>query len=273
MIALGYTIVYGVLLLINFAHGDLFMVGAFISFLSATYLNLGFMPSLVLSMTGTALLGVAIERIAYKPLRNAPKVSVIITALGVGVFLENLTLALSPYPKHVPTLIENIIWHIGNGLTLSLVQVIIITLSAILMIGLDYMVRKTKLGMAIRAISWDISAVPLMGIPLNKVISITFAIGTGLGGAAGVFYAAAYPVIDPYMGILVGWKAFIAAVIGGIGNIRGAMIGGYLLGSIEVFSMVFLPTTYRDLISFLLLFILLIFKPYGIFGKPRNVKV
>ncbi|MBF0472422.1 MAG: branched-chain amino acid ABC transporter permease [Nitrospirae bacterium] len=272
MIALGYTMVYGVLLLINFAHGDLFMIGAFITFLSATYLNFGFIPSLILSMTATALLGVTIERTAYKPLRNAPKVSVIITALGVGVFLENLTLAISPYPKHVPQLIENTIYNI-KGLTLSLVQIIIITFSVVLMIGLDFLVRKTKLGMAIRAISWDMQAVPLMGIPLNKIISITFAIGAGLGGAAGVFYAAAYPVIDPYMGIMVGWKAFIAAVVGGIGNIRGAMLGGYALGAIEVAVMVFLPTTYRDLISFLLLFILLIFRPYGIFGKPRNVKI
>jgi branched-chain amino acid transport system permease protein len=272
MIALGYTMVYGVLLLINFAHGDLFMIGAFISFLTATYLNLSFIPSLILSMTGTALLGVTIERAAYKPLRNAPKVSVIITALGVGVFLENLTLAISPYPKHVPRLIENTVYYVG-GLTLSLVQIIIITFSVILMLGLDYLVRKTKLGMAIRAVSWDMQAVPLMGIPLDKIISITFAIGAGLGGAAGVFYAAAYPVIDPYMGIMVGWKAFIAAVVGGIGNIRGAMLGGYALGAIEVAVMVFLPTTYRDLISFLILFILLIFKPYGIFGKPRNVKI
>jgi branched-chain amino acid transport system permease protein len=272
MIALGYTMVYGVLLLINFAHGDLFMIGAFLSFLSATYLNFGFVPSLILSMSGTAALGVMIERTAYKPLRNAPKVSVIITALGVGVFLENLTLALSPYPKHVPRLIENTVWNIGD-VTFSLVQMIIITVSIMMMIGLDYFVRKTKFGMAIRAISWDMPTVPLMGIPLNKIISITFAIGTSLGGAAGVFYATAYPVIDPYMGIMVGWKAFIAAVIGGIGSIRGAMIGGYLLGAIEVCVMMFLPTTYRDLISFLLLFILLLFRPYGIFGKARNVKV
>lgn len=272
LIALGYTMVYGILTMINFAHGDLFMVGAFFCFLAATALGLPFVPTLLLSMIGVAVLGVLIERFAYRPLRNAPRVSAIITALGVGIFLENFTLVFAPYPQHVPTLIENKTWVI-SGISISSLQILIIVLSIVLMILLDYIVRKTMVGMAMRAISWDKTIVPLMGVPLNLVISATFAIGTSLGGAAGVMYALAFPVIDPYMGIMIGWKAFIAAVVGGIGNIRGAMIGGFILGGVEILVAAFMPSTYRDFVAFTLLLILLIFRPYGILGKPRPQKV
>ena len=272
LIALGYTMVYGILTMINFAHGDLFMVGAFFCFVAATFLNLPFIPTLLLSMIGVALLGVVIERVAYKPLRQAPRVSAIITALGVGIFLENFTLVFAPYPQHVPTLIQNTTWQLG-GVSISSLQLIIIALSLVLMLLLDFIVRKTMVGMAMRAISWDKSIVPLMGVPLNLVISATFALGTSLGGAAGVMYALAFPVIDPYMGILIGWKAFIAAVVGGIGNIRGAMIGGFILGAVEILVAAFLPSTYRDFVAFALLLVLLIFRPYGILGKPRPQKV
>jgi branched-chain amino acid transport system permease protein len=272
LIALGYTMVYGILTMINFAHGDLFMIGAFFCFLIAVYLKLSFVPTLLLTMMGVAFLGVVIERLAYKPLRNAPRVSAIITALGVGLFLENFTLALNPYPQHVPTLIADQTWTIGN-VSISSLQIIIIVLSLFLMLVLDFIVQRTKAGMAMRAISWDKSIVPLMGVPINKIISLTFAIGTGLGGAAGMMYGLAYPVIDPYMGIMVGWKAFIAAVVGGIGNIRGAMIGGFILGSVEIMVAAFLPSTYRDFVVFTLLLILLIFRPYGILGKPNPQKV
>ncbi|MBA4419867.1 MAG: branched-chain amino acid ABC transporter permease [Anaerolinea sp.] len=272
LIALGYTMVYGILTMINFAHGDLFMVGAFLCFLAATFLHLPFVPTLLIAMIGVALIGVVIERFAYKPLRQAPRVSAIITALGVGIFLENFTLVFAPYPQHVPTLIKNTTWVIG-GVSVSSLQLIIIALSLVLMVLLDFIVRKTMVGMAMRAISWDKTIVPLMGIPLNLVISATFAIGTSLGGAAGVMYALAFPVIDPYMGIMIGWKAFIAAVVGGIGNIRGAMIGGFILGGVEILVAAFLPSTYRDFVAFTLLLILLIFRPYGILGKPRPQKV
>src|SRR5512137_1650137 len=200
LIALGYTMVYGILTMINFAHGDLFMVGAFFCFLAAIYLNLSFVPVLIISMIGVALLGVIIERYAYKPLRNAPRVSAIITALGVGLFLENFTLALSPYPKHIPPLLENTTWTVGS-LSISSLQVLIIVLSLVLMLILDFVVQRTMAGMAMRAISWDKTIVSLMGVPVNKIISLTFAIGTSLGGAAGMMYGLAYPVIDPYMGI------------------------------------------------------------------------
>jgi branched-chain amino acid transport system permease protein len=272
LIALGYTMVYGILTMINFAHGDLFMVGAFFCFLIAVYLKLSFVPTLLLSVLGVACLGVVIERLAYKPLRNAPRVSAIITALGVGLFLENFTLALSPYPKHIPALLTDKSWTIGSVFISSL-QIIIIALSLSLMLVLDFIVQRTKAGMAMRAISWDKTVVPLMGVPVNKIISLTFAIGTGLGGAAGMMYGLAYPVIDPYMGIMVGWKAFISAVVGGIGNIRGAMIGGFILGSVEIMVAAFLPSTYRDFVAFTLLLILLIFRPYGILGKPNPQKV
>lgn len=272
LIALGYTMVYGILTMINFAHGDLFMVGAFFCFIVATFLNLPFVPTLLISMAGVALLGVVIERVAYKPLRQAPRVSAIITALGVGIFLENFTLVFAPYPQHVPTLIQNTTWQVG-GVSVSSLQLIIIALSLGLMFLLDFIVRRTMVGMAMRAISWDKTIVPLMGVPLNLIISATFALGTSLGAAAGVMYSLAFPVIDPYMGILVGWKAFIAAVVGGIGNIRGAMIGGFLLGAVEILVAAFLPSTYRDFVAFALLLVLLIFRPYGILGKPRPQKV
>lgn len=272
LIALGYTMVYGILTMINFAHGDLFMVGAFVCFVAAVILKLPFVPTLLISMTAVALLGVAIERLAYKPLRNAPRVSAVITALGVGIFLENFTLALDPYPKHIPPLIPNIVWNVA-GVSISSLQVLIILLSVALMLLLDFIVRRTMVGMAMRAISWDKTVVPLMGVPINLVISATFALGTSLGAAAGTMYGLAFPVIDPYMGIMVGWKAFISAVVGGIGNIRGAMVGGFILGAVEVFVAAYGRSTYRDFVAFALLLILLIFRPYGILGKPRPQKV
>ena len=192
----------------------------------------------------------------------------------MGIFLENLTLALcnGKADKHFPTLLPNIQWNLG-GVTVTLLQVLIIALSIVLMVLLDLMIRHTKAGMAMRAIAWDKAAVPLMGVPLDLVISLTFFIGAGLGGAAGTMYGLAYPMIDPYMGITVGWKAFIAAVVGGIGNIRGAVIGGFILGGLEIFVPAYLPSTYRDFIAFTLLLVLLIFRPYGILGSPRIQKV
>ena len=272
LIALGYTMVYGILTMINFAHGDVFMVGAFFCFIAAVYLGLPFLPTLLLTMAGAALLGVLLERLAYKPLRNAPRVSAIITALGLGLFLENFTLALAPYPKHIPALLENVTWDLG-GVSVSSLQIIIICLSLGLMFLLDYVVHRTPVGMAMRAISWDKAFVPLMGVPVDVIISVTFAIGAGLAGAAGTMYALAYPVIDPYMGIMVGWKAFISAVVGGIGNIRGAMIGAFILGGVEIMVTAFFPSTYRDFVAFSLLMLLIMIRPYGILGKPRTQKV
>ena len=272
LIALGYTMVYGVLSLINFAHGDVFMVGAFLCFAAAAMAGLPFVPTLLAAMLGAAALGVAIERLAYRPLRGAPRVSAIITALGVGIFLENFLLALNPYPRSIPKLLDDVTWAAG-GLSISSLQLIIVALSLGLMFLLDRLVHHSMLGMAMRAVSFERAFVPLMGVPVDFVISATFAIGAGLAGAAGTLYAMAYPVIDPYMGIMVGWKAFIAAVIGGIGNIRGAMIGAFILGTTEIMVAAFLPSTYRDFVAFTFLLVLLIARPYGILGKPRMQKV
>lgn len=288
LIALGYSMVYGVLTMINFAHGDLFMVGAFFCMLIATALvansiALPFAVVLILVMLATGALGALIERLAYRPLRNAPRVSSIITALGCGLVIANTTLSLSPYSKPMPTLFESTSYQffqqqdasgaMVGGITISTLQILIIGVAVVLMLGLDFLIRKTRYGMAMRAISFDARTVPLMGIPVNRIISMTFFIGAALGGAAGMLYGQAYPVIAASMGILVGWKAFVAAVIGGIGDIRGAVLGGFILGTVEVMSVAFLPSTYRDLISYSLLLVILIFKPYGLMGRAPNVKV
>ncbi len=283
LIALGYTMVYGILTMINFAHGDIFMVGAYLG-LGGALLLLGlqvqlplllvFLGALLFSMTLTALLGVSIERLAYRPLRQAPRVSAVITALGVGLFLENFTLAiLGPEPRRVPALIPIETYSL-YGVSFTNLQVFIIALSVLLMVLLDWLVRHTMTGMAMRAISYNRPIVPLMGVPVDRIISLTFALGSAIAGAGGILYGLAYPVLDPYMGIRIGWWAFIAAVVGGIGNIRGAMLGGYILGTIEIFTPVFLhASTYRDFVVFSLLLILLVFRPTGILGRPTFEKV
>ncbi len=275
--ALGYSMVYGVLTMINFAHGDLFMLGAFLCLILAGLLaplGLPFFVLLVLVMLGIGLLGALIERLAYRPLRGAPRVSAIITALGTGLVLSHLTLVVYPYPQRMPPLFTSTSFHLF-GVTITSLQILIIGVAGILMVALDFLVHKTPLGMAMRAISYDARTVPLLGIPLNRIISLTFLIGAGLGGAAGMLYGTAYPVIAPSMGILVGWKAFIAAVIGGIGSVRGAVLGGFLLGGVEVaaVSLPGVPSTYRDLMAYALLLIILIFKPYGLLGRPAQQKV
>lgn len=272
LIALGYSMVYGVLVMINFAHGDVFMVSSFFCFLLLLLLPVPFVAALIIVMLATAILGVALERLAYRPLRNAPRVSAIITALGCGLIIQNTTLSLSPYSQRMPELFVPVTWNFG-GVTVSSLQLLIIGVSVGLMIGLDFFIRRTRYGMAMRAIAQDRITVPLMGIPVNTMIAMTFAIGAALGGAAGVLYASAYPVISATMGVLVGWKAFVAAVIGGIGSVRGAVLGAYVLGSVEVFTVTVLPSTYRDLVVYTLLLVILIFKPYGLLGRPAVQKV
>jgi branched-chain amino acid transport system permease protein len=283
LIALGYTMVYGILTMINFAHGDIFMVGTYLSLAGAVFLlglplklplALIFLGALTFSMLLTALLGVTIERLAYRPLRQAPRVSAVITALGVGLCLENFTLGLlGPEPRHFPALISAANWEVV-GLTITPLQVIIILLAVAIMVLLDLLVRRTLLGMAMRAISYNRAIVPLMGVSVDRVISLTFAIGSAIAAAGGLLYGLAYPVLDPLMGVRIGWWAFIAAVVGGIGNIRGAMLGGFILGTVEVFTPVLLPSsTYRDFVAFSLLLILLVFKPTGLLGRPAFERV
>ncbi len=284
LIALGYTMVYGILTMINFAHGDIFMVSTYVAFFFST-LVLGtlidlppvlmFVVTLLVTMFGTALLAVIIERLAYKPLRAAPRMSAVITALGIGLLLENFMVAFKPVgpaPRFLPPLIPAVNYTLG-GVSFSTIQVVIILVSIVAMVILDLIVRKTMVGMAMRAISWDKFTVPLMGIPVDRIISLTFALGAAVAGVGGTLYGMAY-TIDPYMGIRIGWWAFISAVVGGIGNIRGAMLGGFILGFVEIFTPVFLPaSTYRDFVAFSLLLILLIFRPTGILGKPMVQKV
>ena len=272
LIALGYSMVYGVLVMINFAHGDVFMVSAFFCFLLLLFVPAPFVVALIVVMLATALLGVCIERLAYRPLRNAPRVSSIITALGCGLVIQNTTLSLSPYSQRMPELFHSKTWQFGE-ITVSSLQVLIVGVSVGLMLALDFFIRRTRYGLAMRAIAQDRLSVPLMGISVNTIISMTFAIGAGLGGAAGVLYGLAYPVIGASMGMLVGWKAFVAAVIGGIGNMRGAVLGGYMLGAVEVLTVTVLPSTYRDLVAYSLLLVILIFKPHGLLGRPSVQKV
>jgi branched-chain amino acid transport system permease protein len=289
LIALGYTLVYGVLLLINFAHGDIFMVGAYIAFFIATFLLGGyavampfslptaavFVVTLLLTMVLTSILGVTIERVAYRPLRRkgASRLYVVITALMCGLLLENGNLALLGASRRCfPELIDNTVHTIGS-VTVTDIKLLVIVVTILVFLFLEAIVRKTKLGMAMRAISYDRMAVPLMGIPVDTVIVFTFVLGSSMAALAGVLFATAYPVLEPYMGALVGWKAFIAAVIGGIGEIRGAFLGGFLLGFIEIFVAALFPSTLRDLIAFGVLLVFLSMKPTGIFGVARATKI
>lgn len=288
LIALGYTMVYGVLLLINFAHGDIFMVGAYIGFFLATLLlgqYAGFAPGLppaivfgitvLATMILTAGVGVAIERIAYRPLRRkgASRLYVVITALMCGLILENGNLALlGASRRSFPELLPKAVHTVG-GVMFTNTKLLVIVTTVLVFILLETIVRKTKLGMAMRAISYDRMAVPLMGIPADTVIVFTFVLGSSMAALAGVLFATAYPVLEPYMGALVGWKAFIAAVLGGIGEIRGAFVGGFLLGFVEIFVAAFFPSTLRDLIAFSILLVFLSLKPTGIFGVARATKI
>jgi len=283
LIALGYTLVYGVLTLINFAHGDIFMVGAYISFFAATLAMTTFGMSgwvalaltIPVTMILTAMVGVTLERIAYRPLRRkgADRLYVVITALMCGLILEHSNLALlGASRKAFPTLIELKIYHIG-GVTVTNLNLIVIIVTSLVFILLHWIVTKTRVGMAMRAISYDKFAVPLMGIPLDNIIVITFILGSGFAGLAGLMFSMSYPVLEPYMGALIGWKAFIAAVVGGIGDIRGAFLGGFLLGAVEIMVVAFFPSTLRDLIAFTVLLVILTLKPTGLFGIAKTTKI
>ncbi|AHF93338.1 branched-chain amino acid ABC transporter permease [Opitutaceae bacterium TAV5] len=272
LIALGYSLVYGVLSMINFAHGGVFMAGAFACLLLVSFVALPFVAVLLAVMGITALLGALIERVAYRPLRQAPRVSAVITALGCGLVIENTTLSLSPYSRPMPPLFSSTTFVFG-GVAITTLQLLVIGVSVALMVALDFCIRKTSWGIAVRAISCDRATVPLMGVAVDRVITLVFATGAALGGAAGVLYSQAYPVVGAAMGTLIGWKAFVAAVIGGIGNVRGAMLGGYLLGAVEVLTVTVLPSTWRDLVAWSLLLVILIFKPQGLLGCAVQQKV
>ena len=286
LIALGYTLVYGVLRLINFAHGDVFMVGAYLAFFISTGLlapqgMFGFSRELTLLLTIpitmilTSLVGVTLERIAYRPLmrKGAHRLYVVITALMCGLILENGNLALLGASRRtLPDLLDKVVYNIG-GIAVTNLRLLVIVTAIVVFFALHFIVTKTRMGMAMRAVSWDKFALPLMGIPLDRVIVFTFILGSAVAGLGGFLFALSYPVLDPYMGAMTGWKAFIAAVVGGIGDIRGAFVGGFLLAFVEVMVAAFLPSTFRDLFAFSILLLLLWQRPTGIFGKPLTAKI
>ncbi len=277
LIALGYTMVYGVVRLINFAHGDVFMVGAFASFFAITEYGWGFVPAIVLAMAVCTVLNVVIERVAYKPLRNAPRIAALITAIGVSFFLEYFTALKFVFGADFNTYIrpfDVVVWNIG-GVQITNITTIIIGITVLLLVLLQYVVNRTKIGKAMRATSLDKPAARLMGINVDGIISLTFAVGAALAGAAGVLYAIAFPQIWTFMGMMPGLKAFVAAVLGGIGNIAGAFVGSLLMGEIDVLVVSFLPagSRLRDLFAFLVLIVVFLVKPTGILGEPQVEKV
>ncbi|MCE5259711.1 MAG: branched-chain amino acid ABC transporter permease [Chloroflexi bacterium] len=277
LIALGYTMVYGIVRLINFAHCDVFMVGAFASYYAITRFGWGFVPAILLAMVVCILLNITIERVAYKPLRNAPRITALITAIGVSFFLEYFTALKFAFGADYITYkrpFEVVVWDIG-GVLISNITVIIVAVTILLLLLLLYVINKTKIGKAMRATSLDKTAARLMGINIDGIITLTFAIGAALAGAGGVLYAIAFPQIWTFMGIMPGMKAFVAAVLGGIGNIGGAVIGSLLMGEIEVLTVSFVPfgSRLRDLFAFLVLIIVFIVKPTGILGEPQVEKV
>lgn len=279
LIALGYTMVYGILKFINFAHGEVFMLGAF----SGYYLAQAFgvessnlpmaMVILLLTMIITAAIGVIIEKLAYRPLRNSSKLTVLITAIGVSLFLQYTgQLIFGAAPRSFPNILEGYTF-IFAGAQIDSNQIVVIVSSILLMLALRFIVMKTRIGTAIRAVSNNMTASSLMGINIDRVISFTFVLGSSLAGAAGILYSINYPSIDPLMGLLPGLKAFIAAVLGGIGNFPGAALGGLVIGVIETLTVGYLSPTFRDAVAFAILIIILIFKPTGLLGTKEIEKV
>ena len=278
LIALGYTMVYGIVKLINFAHGDILMIGAYTTLIAVSH-GMPLIVAIILSMILCAFLGVIIDFFAYRPIRKAPKISALITAIGMSFLLESLALIIfgaNPRvidQKYIPAFLSNNNKISLGFLHISMLTLFVIVVTLVCMIALNLFIKKTKLGKATRAVSQDTGAAQLMGINVNRTIAITFAIGSGLGALGGALYAIVYPQIEPYMGMLPGLKAFIAAVFGGIGSIPGAMFGGYVLGLLEAYVKGSSLTTWANPIVFGILILILIFRPNGLFGKNTKEKV
>ena len=275
VIALGYTMVYGIAKMLNFAHGDVIMVGAYIVFALTSYAGVNPYLALVISMAACTLLGMAIERFAYKPLRGASPLAVLITAIGVSYFLQNMALLIFGSQAKSFTSIVNLpaLTLAGGKITISAETIVTIIVSLIIMISLTLFVNKTKPGRAMLAVSEDKGAAQLMGVNVNATISLTFAIGSGLAAVAGVLLCSAYPPLSSQTGAMPGIKAFVAAVLGGIGSIPGAVIGGVLIGVIEILSRSYISSQMADAIVFAVLIIVLLVKPTGILGKKYIEKV
>ena len=286
LIALGYSMVYSILMLFNFAHGDIFMVGAYIGFGVATGLvalcEMGAIAppgwvilvlTILISMFLTSFVGMFVERVGYRPLREAPRASAAITGLMIGIILEtgNLWL-LGAQRVKFPSLIESTTYDLG-GVFVTNKKIMIVAVSLSLMLALHLFIKKSKYGMAMRAMAFDYVVVPLMGVSINTIAAMTFAIGSALAAVSGILFGVAYPVLDPYMGILFGWKAFVAAILGGRGSIMGATLAGFLLAFIEIFVPIIFPSTLRDLIAYSIVLIILAFRPHGFFGEPYSAKL
>jgi branched-chain amino acid transport system permease protein len=286
LIALGYTMVYGILRLINFAHGDIYMVGAYAGFIIATQFGFATNPSafgLAITLVGSiivaAIIGMAIERFAYRPVRRFSRMTTLITAIGMSLLLENLFVVIfSPTPRSFPQLLQNQNYTLFGNAAISKTQILIFAVSIALMILLQWIIYRTKVGTAMRAVSFNLNSAKLMGINTDFIIAFTFALGSGLAAAAGVLTAQYNPKIDPLMGIITGLKAFVAAVLGGIGNIPGAVLGGLLIGAAETFVVGYgqhigIPSTYRDAVAFSILILVLLFRPAGLLGSTVQEKV
>ncbi len=273
LVALGYTMVYGIVKLINFAHGDIIMVGAYTIFFSIVTYDIPIWIAILLAMLVCATLGMVIEKIAYKPLRGAPRISPLITAIGVSLLLQNLALLLfKPDARTFPLVIDTTPITIGEML-LSPAALYTIAIAIVLMIILEVFIKKTKMGKAMRAVSEDAGAATLMGININTTISVTFAIGSALAAVGGALYAISYTQIDPLLGSMLGLKAFVAAVLGGIGRIPGAILGGFVLGISESMTKAYISSQLTDAVVFSILILVLLVKPSGILGKHVREKV
>jgi branched-chain amino acid transport system permease protein len=286
LIALGYSMVYSILMLFNFAHGDIFMVGAYIgcgvatALVALTAMGSFALPgwlilvlTILISMFLTSFVGMFVERVGYRPLRDAPRASAAITGLMIGIILEygNLIL-LGAQRVAFPSLIETTTYHLG-GAVVTNKKIMIVLVSLTLSFLLHQFIRHTRWGMAMRAMAFDYVVVPLMGVPLNRIAALTFAIGSGLAAVAGILFGVAYPVLDPFIGIAIGWKAFVAAILGGRGSVVGATLAGFLLGFIEMFVPMIFPSTFRDLIAYSIILLILVFRPHGFFGEPYSAKL
>ncbi|MGE4232271.1 MAG: branched-chain amino acid ABC transporter permease [Bacteriovoracia bacterium] len=281
LIALGYTMVFGILQLINFAHGDVYMLGAFAGYYVSHALGLHNNPSifsmliaLLSAMVVCGVVGYCIERFAYRPLRKQPRINVLITAVGVSLFLEfGGQLLFGADPKFFPTLLEGGSPIIIGALNINKLQLFVLMISFMLMASLQFIIHRTKAGLAMRAVSFSHDTAALMGVPVNATISFTFVLGSVLAGSAGILVGLTYPKIDPLMGIMFGLKAFVAAVVGGIGNVKGAVAGALIMGVAESLVVGYSASTYRDALAFGILIIILLFKPAGLFGSARVEKV
>lgn len=273
LIALGYTMVYGIIELINFAHGEIYMFGAFAGLILVTTLDVPFFLAFFLAMALAALLGITVEYLAYRPLRRSSRLAALISAIGASIFLSNLALLImGAKPYNFPSPFEPKVYRTALFI-ISRVEIIVLLASFLLMIGLTFFVQKTKTGKAMRSTAQDKDTASLMGININKIITITFAIGSALGAAAGVMVGIYFRTVTPTMGLMPGLKGFVAAVLGGIGNIPGAMLGGILLGIAEVMGAAYISSQYRDAVAFALLIIVLLFKPAGLLGRPAQEKI